>query len=200
MNRLAIIVVAMAMRPDGAAAQSAWYEFQLGAQLTSAVWGEFERADVGVGARLSWHPSQWLGIDIQMDMYPNDFPRRHPFSRGRVQGLLGSTLGPRLGRMRPFAAVRPGFLRVREAPEPLACIQIFPPPLACVLGTGRTLFVIDLGGGLEVSATGRTFVRVDAGDRLVRYPTPVFDTSGSIRRDAFFGHHFRVSAGAGVRF
>jgi hypothetical protein len=69
-----------------------------------------------------------------------------------------------------------------------------------VLASGRTLPAFDVGGGVELFLRGRTFVRVEAGDRLLKYPGPVFD-NGRRRRDAgFYSHDFRFSAGAGLRF
>jgi hypothetical protein len=88
---------------------------------------------------------------------------------------------------------------VRGAPEPIACIAIFPPPLTCVLASGRTLTAVDLGGGVDVSVGERTFVRIDGGDRLVRYPGPVFDT-GTVHDEAFVGHDFRMAVAGGIRF
>jgi hypothetical protein len=105
-----------------------------------------------------------------------------------------------LGSVRPFGKLRPGFVTFRESSEPFACILIFPPPLACALSAGQTVFALDIGGGVEVYATPRTFVRVDAGDLLMKYPGPVFDAANSQRRDAFYSHNFRFSAGAGWRF
>lgn len=58
----------------------------------------------------------------------------------------------------------------------------------------------DIGGGVEVFATRRTFVRIDAGDRLLRYPGPVFDNKRRRREDAFVSHDFRFAGGAGLRF
>jgi hypothetical protein len=101
--------------------------------------------------------------------------------------------------VRPFARLRPGFVTFREAPQPFACILIFPPPLACVLGAGDTLFALDIGGGVEVFTTRRTFLRVDAGDRLLRYPGPVF-RDGTAEEDGFFSHDFRFAVGGGLRF
>jgi hypothetical protein len=114
------------------------------------------------------------------------------FSAGRVEGLFGATVGPRLGRVRPFAKLRPGFLTFREAPQPIACVLIFPPPLRCVLAGGQTLFALDVGGGVEWLSSDRTFVRADAGDRVVRYPRP---TGGPAT-----GHDFRFSFSGGLRF
>jgi len=105
-----------------------------------------------------------------------------------------------VGRARLFARVRPGFLRVQEAPGPLVCLAIFPPPLTCELASGRTLTVFDLGGGVDVAMGERTFVRMDAGDRLVKYPGPVFDTDRKVHDEAFFGHDLRVAVAGGLRF
>lgn len=161
-----------------------------GAQVAIAAPGEFDGGDVGIGARLAWRPSGLLGIEGEVDVYPAAFPDdAPPFSGSRVEALFGVTLGPRLGIVRPFARVRPGVLRYGEAPEPIVCIAIFPPPLSCQLAAGKALFVVDIGGGVEVDMSRRTYVRVDVGDRIVRYPEP-----------SAVGHDTRVAVGVGVRF
>jgi len=169
------------------AAQSTGARFEVGAQLVTVASGEFDGADVGVGGRVSWRPTPLIGAEAEISFYPSDFPDRGPFSRSRVEGLFGLTAGPVLGRIRPFVKLRPGFLTFHEASEPFICILIFPPPLACILASGRTSFALDAGGGLEIQTTPRTFVRVDGGDRLLRYP-------------GFFGHDVRLAAGGGLRF
>jgi hypothetical protein len=194
---IAGLVVAL---PDPAIAQSNPDRFELGVHVSSAMWSQFDRNDVGLGGRVAWHPVEPIGIESEITFYPRDFPDRVPFSRGRVEGLFGVTVGPRFDRLRPFARLRSGFLIVREAPQPIACILIFPPPLSCQLASGRTLVAFDIGGGVEVFATQRTFVRVDAGDRLLKYPGPVFDGNFTRRAADFFSHDFRFAAGAGVRF
>jgi hypothetical protein len=65
---------------------------------------------------------------------------------------------------------------------------------------GRTLAAFDVGGGVEILATQRTFVRLDAGDRLLRYPAPALARRGEARSGAFVGHDFRFAAGACLRF
>jgi hypothetical protein len=185
--------------PDSAGAQPAG-RFEIGGQVTAARSSEFDATDVGIGARLAWHPMEALGIEAEFDFYPGDFPDRNAFSRARTEGLFGVTIGPTFDRVRPFAKLRPGFIVFSEAPEAIICIAIFPPPLACTLAAGRTLLVVDIGGGVEVFATPTTFIRVDAGDRLVRYPGPSFDSSRRVRDDAFFSHDFRFAVGGGLRF
>ena len=180
-------------QPDGG-------RFEAGAQVVASRVSEFDRADIGFGGRFAWRPLDRLGLESEFTWYPGAFPGRAPFSRSRSEGLFGATVGPTIGRMRPFGRLRAGFLSIADAPEPYACIAIYPPPLSCTLAGGRTLAAFDLGGGIEVNATRRTFVRIDLGDRIVRYPGPVFDRRGRRRDGSFYSHDFRFSAGAGVRF
>src|SRR5258706_6171515 len=201
MNKLALVfAIAGLAVAEPALAQSTPDRFELGVQVSSARSSEFDATDVGLGGRFAWHPIELIGIESEIDVYPGDFPDQRAFSRGRIEGLFGVTVGPRFGRLRPFAKLRSGFLDIRAAPQPVACILIFPPPLSCQLAAGRTLVAFDVGGGVEVFATQRTLVRIDAGDRLLKYPGPVFD-GNFVRRDAaFFGPDFRFTAGAGFRF
>lgn len=174
---------------------------EVGVQVASTQSGQFDAGDAGFGGRIAWRPAPPIGVEAELNLYPRGFPDRRPFSRTRVEGLFGVTAGVTVGRIRPFARLRPGFVDVHEAPAPFPCILIFPPPLACALSSGRTLFALDAGGGVEIAVTPRTFVRVDLGDRLVRYPGPVFESDPRrIREDAFFGHDFRLATGAGLRF
>jgi hypothetical protein len=168
--------------------------------LAGNVSSEFDTTDLGVGGRASWHPVPLVGVEGEVAFYPGDLGEPVAFSGSRVEGLFGATLGPRLGAVRPFAKLRPGFLRFGEAPAPIACILIFPPPLRCTLAGGRTAFALDVGGGVEWFSSGRTFVRVDAGDRIVRYPAPTIDSSGTVRSESFAGHDFRFTVGGGLRF
>lgn len=174
---------------------------EAGVQVASTQSGQFDARDAGVGGRIAWRPASLVGIEAELNLYPRGFPDRRPFSRTRVEALFGVTAGVTVGRIRPFARLRPGLVDVHEAPAPFPCIRIYPPPLACELASGRTLFALDAGGGVEIALTPRTFVRADLGDRLVRYPGPVFESNPRrIRDGAFFGHDFRLATGAGLRF
>jgi hypothetical protein len=172
--------------------------FEAGAQFVAAHSSEFDSTDKGIGVRFTWMPSALIGADAEVNFFPTDFGGRAPFSRSRMEGLFGVTVGPRLGPLRPFAKLRPGFLNFRG--QPTVCILIFPPPLSCQLAAGRTLFALDVGGGVQLFTGGRTTIRVDAGDRVLKYPGPSFRTGGVVSQEDFYSHDFRVSAGAGVRF
>jgi len=189
-----LTVLVAVLVPTWAVAQD---RFDVGAHVAVARSSEFDTTDTGVGGRFSWHPISLVGVEAEMTVYPASFPNANGFSSSRIEGLFGATVGPRLGGFRPFASLRPGFLTFRG--KPVVCILIFPPPLSCELATGRTLFVMDVGGGVELFPAGRLVIRGDVGDRVVKYPGPSF-RNGQATQDSFYSHDFRVSAGAGVRF
>ena len=181
-------------------AQAIEPRFEVAVQFLSTVSSEFDTTDIGISGRFGWRLTPLFGLEGELGVYPGDLPERPAISRGRIEVLAGVTAGPTLGRVRPFGRLRPGIVGFQAAPGPIACLLIFPPPLACTMAAGRTLFALDVGGGLEVVTTSRTFVRVDVGDRLVKYPGPVFTSDRTVRTDGFFSHDFRVAAGGGLRF
>jgi len=196
---LTAAVAATSAAASPAAAQPRERHLEVAVQVPSSISSEFDTTDVGVGGRAGWRPNDWLGVEAELDAYPLDFPGPASFSAGRVEALFGATFGSRRGGVRPFARVRPGFMQFHAAAEPFGCIAIFPPPLACTLAAGRTVFALDAGGGVEIDATPRAFVRFDVGDSMLKYPGPSLDQRFE-RRESFFSHDFRFAAGAGVRF
>ena len=199
--RVWAVLSCIASGADIAGAQTAPPRMEVGVQVASARSGEFDATDVGFGGRVSWRPTDILGFEAELNLFPQHFPDGRPFSRRRLEALFGATAGVSVvGRLRPFARLRPGLVSVAESPEPFACILIYPPPLVCTLASGRTLLAVDVGGGVDISTSPRTFVRVDVGDRMLRYPGPAFDADRVIHDRSFFVHEFRFAAGGGVRF
>jgi hypothetical protein len=145
-------------------------------------------------------PSSMIGLDADLTWYPSDFPADFAFTGSRIEGLFGATIGPRVNRVRPFAKAAAGVLKAGATPRPFPCVAIFPPPLNCALAAGATLPAFEIGGGLEVDATTRTFIRVDVADRILRYPGPTFDSNFEIRDEGFLGHALRITIGGGLRF
>ena len=62
------------------------------------------------------------------------------------------------------------------------------------------MLVFEVGGGLELEIAPRTFLRLDIGDRAVKYPGPAFDENLQFQDDDFFGHDLRFAIGGGFRF
>ncbi len=197
MVRLGSLLLLFLLCSNLAVAQS----FEGGLHLAVSQWSEFDGTDLGAGGRLTWKPTALVGVDADLTWYPSDFPSQgFAFSGNRFEGLFGVTLGPRINRIRPFARAAAGFLRSSEAPAPFPCIAIFPPPLSCLMAAGHTMAAYEIGGGVEVSTTGRTFLRVDVTDRIVKYPGPAFTRNFERIDDAFFGHALRFKIGGGFRF
>ena len=174
--------------------------FEAGFNITTAQWSEFEGTDYGIGGRFTVKPLRFIGFDADFAWYPGDFPDEIEFSGSRFEGLFGVTLGPQLGGLRPFLKTAYGFLRTSDAPDPIPCPAIFPPPILCVMTEGQTLPAFEIGGGLQFDVGGNGFVRVDIGSRFLNYPGPAIDTEGEARQDNFWGARSRLSFGGGIKF
>jgi hypothetical protein len=204
MSKVLVTLIVLWALP--AAAQPA-HRFDAAMQVVVASLPQFDGSDFGLGGRLAWHPNGVLSFEGELNVYPDAYPSRNArfsqgsFSRRRVEGLFGITAGVRLGTLRPFAKARAGFLDVQGPSQPVACILIFPPPLSCTLAGGRTLPAFDLGAGMELDVAPRMFLRIEGGDRILKYPGPAFvEATGEFRDDAFLAHGFRFAAGGGWRF
>ena len=175
--------------------------FEAGVHVALSQWSEFEGNDVGFGGRLTWKPSTLVGVDADLTWYPSDFPGDTvAFSSNRFEGLFGVSVGPRLNRLRPFVRGAAGFLDSSAASEPFACILIYPPPLNCLMAAGQTMTAFEIGGGVEIDATDRAFIRVDVADRVLKYPGPAFKANREVVDEDFYGHALRFTVGAGFRF
>lgn len=174
---------------------------QVDAHVTSSKWSEFDSADNGFGGRVTFKPISMIGLEADATWYPGEYePDGVAFSRNRFEGLLGVTVGPKIDRIRPFAKLSAGFLKVGATPGAFACIAIFPPPLNCSLAGGDTLPAYEIGGGVEFDATQRFFIRGDISDRILKYPGPTFDRNFEVQNEGFFGHAVRFTLGAGIKF
>ena len=198
MRSLIAGVLFLALGVAEARAQS----FEAGVHFASAKWSEFDGNDLGIGGRITWLPTAIVGIDADLTFYPGEFPpdTAVPFSGNRFEGLFGVTVGPRISAVRAFGKVSAGFLQVGETPIAFACVAIFPPPLACTLAGGETMAVYEIGGGVDVSTSSHTFVRVDLSDRMLKYPGPTLRSDFSRQDEGFIGHALRLTVGGGIRF
>lgn len=171
----------------------------LGLVLDAARYGELEDTAFGIAASFTFRLTSGLALDAQLGFSPEDLGEP-AVSASRSFGFLGLRAGPRVDSVRLFAVVRPGFVRFAEAPEPFACILIYPPPLACSLAGGDTLFGLQLGGGLEATPGERWVVRLEAGSLLLEYPGPAITKDREAFQDSLWSHNFRASVSLGFRF
>jgi hypothetical protein len=163
-------------------------------------YGEFEETGVAFGARLSYRALDWLALDGGLLFAPGDLGDFAAFSGSQLEALFGLRAGPRLGGGRVYGALRSGFVRFSEAPEPIACIAIFPPPLECVIAAGHTAFAVSFGGGGELPLGARGLLRLEVGDLLLKYPGPAIANHESVLDESFWRHNLRASVSVGFRF
>jgi hypothetical protein len=199
---LTVVLFLALPRTTGAQTPTRDHRFELLGQFAGVISNEFSGTDRGVGGLFSWHRLDPLDVEAEVNYYPKNLTAKGgaPFSRARVEGLFGISVGPRLGRVRPFATFRTGFVTFRSAPGPLACPAIFPPPLSCELARGEAVIATVVGGGVEAFPIPHAVVRIELGDRLTNYPGPAIDASGEVHSMAFWSNEFRFVVGAGVRF
>ncbi len=174
---------------------------EVAAILATTFQYELDSTDLGFGGRIGFQATPLFAIEAEMSFYPSNIPEQVPVTESRFEGLFGVKIGPRYDRFSVFGKARPGFVRFSSAPEPIACIAIFPPPLNCVLAEGRTMLALDLGGGFELYPTERTLVRIDVSSLLLRYPGPALTRDGeAVAEDAFWGGNLKLTFSAGLRF
>lgn len=172
-------------------------EASLGLAMTR--FSEFEDTGLGVSASVSRRITSWLAADGALGFSTADLGEP-AFSASRLEAFLGVRVGPHLGKRGVFAVVGPGVARLSKAPKAFPCILIYPPPLACSLAGGRSLFGLQLGAGYEAITGSRTVVRVEVGSVLLRYPGPALARDREIVQDSLWNHNLRASISVGLGF
>ena len=174
---------------------------ELSGLLTTTFQHELDTTDLGFGGRIGFQATPLLGIEGELSFYPRDVPEQATITSSRLEGLFGIKVGPRFDWLSVFGKARPGFVRFAGAGQPFACILIYPPPLSCILAEGRTVFALDLGGGIELYPTDRSLVRVDVSNLLLRYPAPAINRDReAVTQDSFWGSNLKLTFSIGLRF
>ena len=70
----------------------------------------------------------------------------------------------------------------------------------CAIAAGDTLPTVQLTGGVELFASDRLVVRVEAGDQLLRYSGPAFTADREVIDESLWSHNFKATASIGLRF
>lgn len=154
----------------------------------------------GFGGRASYKLNRLVAFDAEVNYFPEKTQEHFIQSDPRWQGLFGAQTGLRKKRVALFARTRLGFLRFNRLDRITDVDQVFQAPFGCVfelvvsIDEPKTVPNFDLGGTVEVYLPKRSFIRADAGDTIIHYPTRTEFDRG------FTTHNFQVSAGLGVRF
>jgi hypothetical protein len=173
---------------------------------------EHRATEAGFGGRLGYGINRHVTLEAEVNFFPREGEvTEDDFTGGRkLQGLFGVKVGKRGESFGVFAKARPGFMHFTagELQGSVGCIAILAPnPSGCfgVDRLGRTDFAFDLGGVVEMYPTGRSILRVDLGDTVLRsgehhvpvltQPSPVI-----VPVPARTTHNFQGSVGFGFRF
>ncbi len=158
---------------------------------------DVDAKDTAFGVGLGYRLMPWLAVDAQFSYAPKDLGQSK-FSGHRTEGFAGLRIGPGVDGTGVYVAARPGFVKFSGPDEPIACPAIFPPTLTCNLA-GRRLFATDLAGGFQF-ASERGLLRLELGDRLLKYPNPTFGPADEIIDGSKWTHNLAGSVAVGVRF
>ena len=148
----------------------------------------------GFGARVTYNVSPLFALDVEGDFFPVATASGQQRG-GRAFTLLGGPKATwRWHRIGLFGKVRPGVVNfsnvLRVGPE-----GEFP-------GGHVTHFALDLGGGVEINTSRQTFLRIDAGELLIRYDDRVhrFGVPGQfVTSQGVVGNSFLLTAGLSYR-
>jgi len=191
--------------PISAAAQS-YSSFEVGAAgsflfLTDPISGTDGK--IGFGSRVTYNFSPIISLEAEGLFFPGN-PPTEPQRGGRAFSVL---VGPktewRFHRVGIFATARPGILNFSNAQHIVTGIAPDGIPFVNVLPGGHhTDLALNLGGGVALNTSRRTFLRFDVGEVLVRYKQhfyPIPTTSVVVDVKGVVSGSLLVSAGFGYR-
>ncbi len=128
--------------------------------------GGCRATDLGFGAHFGYNISSWVGLDSEIDFFPDPAQGATNLDGGRItQGLFGVKAGVRTQRWGFFAKVRPGFVSFGRA---IVGVSPTPPPFSLIFGR-ITHYATDVGGIVEYRLSPHVALRFDLGDIIVRY-------------------------------
>ena len=156
----------------------------------------FDKAKSGIAGRLGYNVSDHLGIEGELNIFPQDL---EVFSKGMVAGFFGAKAGWRSEKIGVFGKIRPGFVRFQQLNAALICPAVFPPVFACALAN-KTDFALDAGGVLEFYLRSGMGFRVDVSDLMIRFPGPYSNAPQGSTPPRFWRQNFAMGASVVFRF
>jgi hypothetical protein len=178
-----------------AKAQSTDYDkFEVGGQFSFIHFNDLSSNDVGVGGRIGYNFAEFLGVEAEVNYFPEDKSTINLFtglSEGgrKVDVLVGPKIGFRSEKWGIFGKLDLGAIH-------------FSRDLFTDSSPGDTDFAFDFGGVIEYYPSKRTYLRLDLADMIFRIPGVTVNEGGGViaSSPAFYSHNFQMSLGVGVRF
>jgi hypothetical protein len=159
------------------------------------------RNEPGFGGFSSYRLLRFLYADSSVEFYPRSSKSIGYQDGGRIfQGLFGIKGGITRDRVSIFGKARPG---VMVSTDTVTGFSASPGLNSSALTGSFSMFVLDLGGIVEVRATRRTFVRFDVGDTHLYFPDKFVTLPGgkvTLISGGSYQHTMQYSAGYGWRF
>jgi hypothetical protein len=158
----------------------------------------------GFGGRVGYNVHPNVSVEAEFNYFPRD-----RFAEGgrKVQGLFGVRTGKRFEHFGIYAKLRPGFVNFSRGDFTRRPNVICVPTdvAACFDSEGATNFALDAGGVLELHTSKKTFVRLDAGDTMIRFDrrlAPIRTNSNVfiVEAEGETTHNFQGGVGFGFRF
>jgi hypothetical protein len=162
----------------------------------------YSRSLAGWGGAASYQLTKYIALDGEVNYFPVRPPEHFYQSDPRWQGLFGAKAGLRKRRFAVFGKARSGFLHFNGLTRVTNVDKFFLSPIGCVaeivssVDDKKTVFNFNFGASVEFYLPKRIFLRADAGDTVIHYPT----RSPAEFNPGFTTHNFQFAAGIGVRF
>ncbi|MFY9553870.1 MAG: hypothetical protein WAV20_23465 [Blastocatellia bacterium] len=172
-----------------------------------------DRTALGLGGRTVYNLNRFLSLEAEVNVFPeqNIFGPPDIVCCGFgtvidgliVEGLAGTKVGLRKRRIGVYGRARPGFLHFGRTLGECTAVLV---GVQCKFDKGRTDFVVDVGGSLELYVSDRWLMRFDVGDiiqffpglRPVRIPPGLPFLPADTKAQTY--HSFQFSSGVGFRF
>ena len=158
----------------------------------------------GFGGRVGYNVHRNVAVEAEFNYFPRD-----RFAEGgrKVQGLFGVKAGKRFEHVGVYAKLRPGFVNFSRGDFTRRPNVICIPTniSACFDSEGTTNFALDAGGVFELHTSKKTFVRLDAGDTMIRFgrrlaPIRTNNNVFIVEAEGETTHNFQGGVGVGFRF
>lgn len=178
---------------------------EVGIQNTSVAYdlqGGYARFHDGIGLRTTCNFSSWLSLDAEGSYMINDLGSSSQWGGRAFLLLAGPKASFREGRFNFFATARPGFADftgVTSITSQVIGGKIYINELE---HEHRAHLALDLGAGVEVNTSRRTFLLFDVSEMLLRYGDRTYhvpNTNLDFLSQGSIGNSQRFAAGFGYR-